>query len=306
MFDQVVFAGGGHRCWWQAGFWEQVEAQIQLRPKVIAGVSAGAATACLVQCGKTQEALAYYDDVLKTDQRNVYWSRLFKKGQRALPHDTIYRQALSHFFKDAQLSYLKQFAPQIKVSYALVPMWAGPVSATAAGMLVYNLEKRLFAPLHPTWGRAIGFRPSVTSVQSCHDAADLVELLMASACTPPLTQVMRREGQLVFDGGMIDNVPVSEVDANVSTLVLLSRRYAKHAPVFLREGRVYAQPSQTPAASSWDYTKPHSYRTTYEQGRADGLAFLSSVGRANLVGSALPKSNPVLGASGPSAFGHSI
>ena len=35
MFDKVVFAGGGHRCWWQAGFWEVLRAEIELRPRVI-------------------------------------------------------------------------------------------------------------------------------------------------------------------------------------------------------------------------------------------------------------------------------
>ena len=40
MFQQVVFAGGGHRCWWQAGFWDVVAPRIALRPRVVAGVSA--------------------------------------------------------------------------------------------------------------------------------------------------------------------------------------------------------------------------------------------------------------------------
>ena len=28
MFDQVVFAGGGNRCWWQAGFWDVVQPEL--------------------------------------------------------------------------------------------------------------------------------------------------------------------------------------------------------------------------------------------------------------------------------------
>jgi len=45
-FEQVVFAGGGNRCWWQAGWWDTVAPELGLRPRVIAGISAGAATAC--------------------------------------------------------------------------------------------------------------------------------------------------------------------------------------------------------------------------------------------------------------------
>jgi predicted acylesterase/phospholipase RssA len=285
VFEQVVFAGGGHRCWWQAGFWESVAPQIDLRPSLIAGVSAGAATACLLYTGQTQTALEYYERLLVKDSRgqgprNVYWNRLLKSDQKLLPHDGIYRTALSTFFSSVHFETLLHRAPLIRVSYALVPMWAGPLSATVAGMLTYNLEKRVRKPLHPTWGRAIGFRPAVTAVQDCTDSADLVSLLMASACCPPLTRIERREGQVTLDGGMIDNVPVSDVQPNRSTLVLLSRCYPNHAPVFLRDGRVYVQPSQKPRASSWDYTQPENYRATYLQGRADGEAFLNTFGRS--------------------------
>ena len=44
-FDSVVFAGGGNRCAWQAGWWERVAPEIGLQPRVVAGVSAGAAMA---------------------------------------------------------------------------------------------------------------------------------------------------------------------------------------------------------------------------------------------------------------------
>jgi predicted acylesterase/phospholipase RssA len=279
VFEQVVFAGGGHRCWWQAGFWERVTVDMPLQPKLIAGVSAGAATACLLYTRQTEAALSYYEQLLVDQPRNIYWNRLFKKGARVLPHDDIYRTALARFFAPDHFANLLQRAPEIRVSYALVPMWAGPFSATFVGMATYNLEKRLRAPLHPTWGRAVGFRPAVTQVQDCVDSADLVSLLMASACCPPLTRVERRDGQITLDGGMIDNVPVNVVEPNKSTLVLLSRCYPKHAPVFLRDGRVYVQPSVRPATTSWDYTAPKNYRLTYEQGRQDGEAFLRNFGQ---------------------------
>jgi predicted acylesterase/phospholipase RssA len=279
VFEQVVFAGGGHRCWWQAGFWEQVQPEIDLRPQLIAGVSAGAATACLLYAGNTEAALQYYENLLVPGSRNVYWDRLLTKDKRVLPHDDIYRTALAHFFGYSQFASL-QMAPTIAVSYALVPMWAGPFSATFVGMAAYNLEKYTRRPLHPSWGRLVGFRPAMTTVQSCVNPTDLVSLLMASACTPPLTRVERRDGQTCLDGGMIDNVPVHAVSSEKSTLVLLSRCYPKHAPVFLRDGRVYVQPSQKPATSSWDYSQPKNYRLTFNQGRADGLAFLRNFGRA--------------------------
>jgi predicted acylesterase/phospholipase RssA len=279
MFEQVVFAGGGHRCWWQAGFWEVAKTELELTPRLIAGVSAGAATACLVYTGNTLQALEYYDALLgsltnRPDPRNFYWGRLFSRGQRALPHDDIYRTALSNFFDAEGFKSLMWSAPEIRVVYSTLPSWLGPRSATLVGMLAYNAEKRLYRPLHPTWGRKLGFKPMVERIQDCKGSEDLISLLIASACTPPMTRIEYRDGQATLDGGMVDNVPVHAVEPDKSTMVLLSRQYPKHAPMFSRDGHIYVQPSQKIPVSSWDYTDPQLYRDTYNLGRKDAYAFL--------------------------------
>jgi len=48
-FTSIVFAGGGSRCMWQAGFVEELRERIELKPVRIASVSAGAAVACLLR-----------------------------------------------------------------------------------------------------------------------------------------------------------------------------------------------------------------------------------------------------------------
>ncbi len=45
-YDAVVFAGGGCRCFWQAGFWTEAAPALELAPRQVAGVSAGSAFAC--------------------------------------------------------------------------------------------------------------------------------------------------------------------------------------------------------------------------------------------------------------------
>ena len=42
MFDAVVFAGGGNRCYWQGGFYEAAAPRLGLAPKLVVGASAGA------------------------------------------------------------------------------------------------------------------------------------------------------------------------------------------------------------------------------------------------------------------------
>lgn len=275
MFEQVVFAGGGHRCWWQAGFWDVVAPRAGLRPRVIAGVSAGAATACLLYANDSRAALAYYRETLKSNRRNAYWGNLFRPGARVFPHNAIYRRALKHLLGGEHFARLLRDAPEIRVQYARLPRWLGPRSAVAVGLAAYNLEKYWKKSLHPTFGRRLGFTSEVARVQDCAGDDDLVSLIIASSCTPPFTPIEHRGSRPTLDGGLVDNVPVDAVDRHGgATLVLTTRRYPSHPPVFHRDGRVYVQPSSKAPASSWDYTSPELYEHTYALGRRDGEAFL--------------------------------
>ena len=58
MFDAVVFAGGGNRCYWQGGFYEAAAARLGLSPKLVVGASAGAFAAAysLLEAGPATRA----------------------------------------------------------------------------------------------------------------------------------------------------------------------------------------------------------------------------------------------------------
>jgi predicted acylesterase/phospholipase RssA len=277
MFEQAVFAGGGHRCWWQAGFWETVREPLELRPRVIAATSAGAATACLLYANSAQHALAYYEPIIAKQRGNVQWSNWNKRGARFLPHEDIYRTALAHLLGGQHYKQLMWNAPEIRVVCARAPVWLPTGAATAVGMLSYALEKRFVKPVHPRWGWRLGFRSFTKRVQECVSQQDLIDLLLGSSCTPPFTRQQRVDGKRVLDGGMVDNVPVHAVEPDRSTLVLLSRQYSRHAPVFSRHGRLYVQPSQPIPVTQFDYTDHSKLVATYEMGCHDGRSFLASV-----------------------------
>ena len=285
MFDQVVFAGGGHRCWWQAGFWEVVAPRIALRPRVIAGVSAGAATACLIYANDSRTALAYYREALQANRRNLHLGNLLRPGARVFPHDGIYRRALLALLGGEHFTRLQRAAPEIRIQFARLPGWLGPRSAVAVGLAAYNLEKYWKRPLHPTFGRRLGFTSEIARVQDCRSADDLVSLIIASSCTPPFTSIEYRDGRPTLDGGLVDNVPVDAVDAGgTATLVLTTRRYPGRDTVFSHQGRVYLQPSQPAPVSSWDYTAPERYEQTWALGCRDGEAFLRRLDAGGLPG----------------------
>ncbi len=280
MFEQVVFAGGGHRCWWQAGFWEVVAPRIGLRPRLIAGVSAGAATACLVYANESRRALDYYHQALRGNPRNAYWGNLFARDARVFPHDGIYRRAMKALLGGEAFERLRRDAPEIRVQFSRIPRWLGPRSAVALGLVAYNVEKYALRPLHPRFGRRLGFTSEVVRVQDCRTDAELISLIIASSCTPPFTPIEYRDGRPTMDGGLVDNVPVDAVDPDGGpTLVLTTRRYPAREAVFRHEGRVYVQPSVKIPVSSWDYTAPDLYERTCALGRSDGEAFLRALAR---------------------------
>jgi len=275
-FDQIVFAGGGNRCWWQAGWWDTVAPKLGLRPRVIAGISAGAATACMIYAHDSQDVMAYYRRVLSGNRSNAYWRNLLG-SERVFPHYGIYRNALLSIFGEGRLAQL-QHAPEIRVGVAHIPRWTGPRLAVAAGLLAYNIDKHVLRTLHPRLGRKLGFHPEFVRAQDCQSPEQLADLLLQSACTPPFTPVLRRGGRAVLDGGLVDNVPVDALDDTPGdVLVLVTRPYPRPQRFVLRHGaqrRLYLQPSQRVPISSWDYTRPEGMTHAYDLGRRDGEAFL--------------------------------
>lgn len=278
-FDQIVLAGGGNRCWWQAGFWHFLNEHVPQAPSRFIAVSAGAATACLLYARPGQEGaqwgLSYYEKALEKVKSNVNWLDLFS-SRPIFPHHHIYKAALTNILGEG-FERLK-VAPKIMIGLAEVPGYLGPRSAVVLGLLIYNIEKYCKKSLHPIFGKKLGFKRAFVSAQSCNKLNDLVELILQSSCTPPFTPVMYRDGLTVLDGGLVDNVPIDGlVPASAGqrpqeALVLLTRRYP-FPDCFVRElpglRLTYVQPREPVLISSWDYSKYKLMSIAYEQGRED-------------------------------------
>jgi len=271
-FSSVVFAGGGSRCLWQVGFWNEVAPRIDLKPKIIAGVSAGAAMACLIFSGRFQDSFRRFKEVTAQNRRNVYPLN-FVRGMPVFPHLAMYRTSILAAIDDTTLATLKQ-GPEIRILLTRPPAWAGPRLATLVGFLCYTLEKKLWAPVHPQLASRFGFTPEVATVAMCKTPAAVADLLLQSSCTPPFTPVLYRHGRPVLDGGLIDNVPVRLLDGSGgNTLVLLTRCYGP-GRIPNVPGRTYVQPSQPIGIYKWDYTTPEGLQEAYDLGRYDGSQFV--------------------------------
>jgi len=276
----VVLAGGGNRCWWQAGVWD-VLATEGLAPGRLAGVSAGAAMACMLLTDRTAQSLAHFGRLTAGNRRNIYPERLLR-GERVFPHAQMYRDALLAVL-DAQALQVLRGKPPVYVQVARLPAWLGARSGLIAGLLAYQFDKKVRKLLHPRAGRWLGFAPQVYLAQDCATPEALADLILASSCTPPFTPAMRLHGQPVLDGGMVDNVPVDALPptaADGTTLVLLTRRYPRPLP--RSSQRLYVQPSRAVPVSAWDYTNPRGIQAAYAQGRDDAAQLLERLARRGL------------------------
>lgn len=270
MYTNIVFAGGGNRCFWQAGFWTEFSKEVALNPKSIASVSAGSAISCAILADRIEETLAATIEVQERNSKNRYWSNAFK-GKNVHPHSELYRKIIHKALDQESVSKLQQ-ATTNRLLLAELPRWLGARSGVLVGLASYQLEKKLYQPVHPNWGRKVGFKSRFVEANQCQTVDELADLILCSSCTPPFTPIMRHKGSTVLDGGMVDNVPLHGVNIQEGrTLVLLSRPY-KNLPT--KPNVDYAAPLQTVPVSGWDYTSPNDVIATFEQGKHDAKHYL--------------------------------
>jgi predicted acylesterase/phospholipase RssA len=274
--NSVVFAGGGCRCFWQLGFWNVAAPALKLKPKVFAGVSAGAAMAVTIAAGRSEFLLEYFKKTTGENKKNFYPENFFS-GKPMFPQNEMYRDAVITTLKGGYIRNVKS-GPEIKILIARPPVWLGARTATIVGLGTYSIEKKLFFPVHSNLPTRLGYKAEVVSVKDCNTEEELVDLILQSSCTPPLVPILRRDNKVALDGGLVDNVPVSILDESEKkdVLLFLTRRYPEDKiPVV--PGWTYLQPSEDIPIVKWDYSNPDGLQKTFDLGRKDGEAFVEKI-----------------------------
>ena len=278
MFDAVVFAGGGNRCYWQGGFYETVAPRLRLMPRLVVGASAGAFAATYSLLGIGPQARGWVYDGCGPHLKN-FDVAAWRRGEPLCPVGPLYRELLARTIDEAALARLNAIA-DLQVAVTRMPRGVPALAGALLGIGAYQLEKHLLHPVHPRFGRALGFRAAFVSARALSGARQMHDLLIASSGVPPFMPVTLVNGEPAFDGGLVDNVPVEPLApieaAGGRTLVLLTRLY-KDLPDIA--GRTYVQPSQKINLSQFDITDPDGIRAAYELGVRDGNAFAARLER---------------------------
>jgi predicted acylesterase/phospholipase RssA len=271
--ESVVFASGGCRCFWQAGFWQIAAPMLSLAPRTVAAASGGAAIACMLFAGVMDGCLRSFMRLTSENQHNVYPGNLLGGG-RVFPHERIYRTAILENLDVAALRRLHA-GPDVRVVLSRPPAWLNPRSAAVVGFIANRTEHLMRSHLHPVLARRAGFLPEVVSVRDCRSPEELADLILQSSCMPPFIAIQQRGNHPVLDGGLVDSVPVDVLDGlGHPMLILLTKAYPADA-IPRVVGRTYVQPSQPVPIDAWDYTSARGVQATVDLGRRDAEHFVN-------------------------------
>ena len=271
-FDQLVFSGGGTRCFWQGGFLHVVRDAIPVHPARIAGVSGGAMSAACFIVHRGKMMLDEMAQAFAREDRNFGWNDLTDGEHGPTPHQRVYREVVTSVLGGVQADIGEGPSYQVLIAHPPGDGWAA-MTGTAA-TIAYEAELHLVSSPHFNWAEKGGLDCTLVDARKAAAEGRLVDLVCAAATIPPIFDVPTWDGRPVVDGGMADQAPMPDPDDG-RTLVLLTRQYHDVPEV---DGRLYVAPSEETPADKIDFTDPDKLRGTWEIGERDGRAFLERYG----------------------------
>jgi len=271
-YDQLVFSGGGTRCFYFGGFMEVVSPAIDLKPERIAGVSGGAMTAAAFIARRGHEALEIMGDAFEEIKENVRLHKIDEK-EGMTPHQRVYREVVSQIINKEALEAIAD-GPVFEVLLSHPPSTHFPTASTFPAMMIYQLELFVRSTPHMTWPARLGLTNTLVDARKAAREGRLIDLICTAAVIPPVFEVCKWDGVQCVDGGMSSKAPIPHEDAK-NTLILLSRRF-RNLPDDPR--RTYVMPSRETPADKIDFTSRDKIEKTWALGARDGRAFLEAAG----------------------------
>ena len=264
-YDQVVFSGGGIRCFWHGGFLGEVGGFEDLRPARISSASGGALSAASWIGGREEHLLAAMHEAFEQNDSNIAAGK-----SNFTPHQELYRIVVDVTL-DAEAIERVAHGPEYEVALSVPPQGLPPHLAAVVYGVLYKLDQAVRHTPHLRLPKAAGLKELRVDARAAAREGKLVDLICAAATIPPVFDVPRWDDCRVLDGGMLDKAPLP-TDSHGETLVLMTSRYEDLPQV---DGHTYVQPSEAVAADKIDFTDASKVTRTWEQGSRDGKAWLA-------------------------------
>ncbi len=273
-FDQLVFSGGGTRCFWHGGFMHVLRQHIPVHPARVVGVSGGALSGAAFLSHRGEMLLAEMKRAFSSRDRNFDWHQAVDDETHLTHHQRVYRKVVETVVDTHAQTEIADAAPyQILIAHPPAHLPGGPDIAGTLAAAIYEADLHLRSSPHLVWPELTGV--DATLVDATRAAAErrLTDLICAAATIPPVFDLPIWDGRPVIDGGIANQAPMPDPDEG-RTLVLLTRRYRKLPEV---ADRLYVWPSDKTPADKIDFTDPGKIQKTWELGEADALESLKTI-----------------------------
>ena len=273
-FRQLVFSGGGTRCFWQGGFLEVCAEPLELAPERIAAVSGGALSACCHVGGRGRVLLDIMGSAFADQDHNVE-----REGSHATPHQELYRRVVEEALTDEAVAAVAN-GPALTITLAAPPKRLPLKLGAFLALALYEIDQHTRSSPHMALPVSAGTKMLRIDARQAARDGKLRDLVCAAAVIPPVFDLPEWEGTRVMDAGTTDNAPIPQADdgdedGQGPTLILLTRRY-RNTPD--RDDRLYVPPSDETPADKIDFTDRAAIEKTWRLGREDGKAFLKRHG----------------------------
>ncbi len=265
--DQLVFSGGGLRCFWQGGFMSTLTAQREIQPKRLTGVSGGALAGAAYLSGRATALLDAMCAAFAEQDSNI--DPFHADADGLTPHQSIYCDVVGQVI-DAEAEARIADGPAFQILIAHPPEGRLPVLSGMAMTLAYEAELHTINAPHFGWAEKMGLEHRLVDANLAARDGRLFDLICAAAVIPPVFTPPLWDGRPVVDGGMADQAPMPDPDEG-RTMILLTRNYRTLPEA---ENRYYLHPTEETPADKIDFTDPDKLRATWAQGERDATALL--------------------------------
>lgn len=276
-YAQVVFSGGGLRCFWHGGFMEVLaERGLEPRPERVTGSSGGALSAAAWLADSESRLFERFSRALRRNDTNATLTDLDDDDGRS-PHQRVYEAVVEDVIDAAAMRRIAA-GPAFQISVSTTGADGGATLRALAAGAAYQAEQAVAPTPHPRLTAAAGVEQRLIDARAAAADGTLPDLIRMAATVPPAFRPDEwpnpgtGEPEPVYDGGMVDKAPRPEPDRG-PTLILLTKRF-RHLPE--EEATDYVQPSRPVLdGSKLDFTDPALLRQAWDRGREDAEGWLA-------------------------------
>jgi len=271
-FEQLVFSGGGIRCFWYGGFLEAVRFPLSLDPQRISGVSGGALSAACFIADRGRSLLQNMGDAFDRTDYNLN-ALSDKDGNGLTPHQRIYREVVERTIDESAEQAIAA-GPDFQILLAYPPSTRLPKWSTIPLTTAYIADLKIRSTPYLKFTRWAGLTSELVDAKKAAGDGKLVDLICNAAVIPPVFNLQGWNGKKVVDGGLACKAPMPEPDEG-RTLIMLTRQF-RNKPK--HPSRVYAEVSHETPADKLDFTNRTELEQTWQMGCQDGKTFLEAEG----------------------------